>query len=73
MVHISRRTVLTSALAAGAGVALGPRLATAHAAQGAPTLVPAGHDPVDLHWLEGGSPAALQPCLLYTSPSPRDS
>lgn len=71
MVHISRRTVLTSALAAGAGVALGPRLATAHATQGVPALVPAGHDPVDLHWLEGGSPAALAAGTTWGVPWPR--
>ncbi|MFE7509613.1 Tat pathway signal sequence domain protein, partial [Promicromonospora sp. NPDC057488] len=71
MVHISRRTVLTSALAAGAGVAFGPHLASAHAAQGAPSLAPAGHRPVDLHWLEGGNPGALAGGTTWGVPWPR--
>ncbi|GAA1848757.1 Tat pathway signal sequence domain protein [Myceligenerans crystallogenes] len=69
MVEISRRTVLTTAIAAGAGAMIAPRVASAVPAM--PALVPTGHDPVDLHWLEGGTPAELAGGATWGVPWPR--
>ncbi|MCK0118215.1 Tat pathway signal sequence domain protein [Isoptericola sp. S6320L] len=71
MADVSRRTVLTSALTAGAATALGSQ--TAHAAP--TTALPAapdltGHDPVDVRWLEG-TPAALAAGTTWGVPWPR--
>ncbi|MFE7407559.1 Tat pathway signal sequence domain protein [Isoptericola sp. NPDC057559] len=73
MVDVSRRTVLTSALTsaltAGAVAAAGPRAASAAAAPAAAAL--AGHAPVDVRWLEGGTPAALAGGATWGVPWPR--
>ncbi|MCK9793469.1 Tat pathway signal sequence domain protein [Isoptericola sp. 4D.3] len=70
MVDVSRRTVLTSALAAGAVAALAPRSASAQPASSAPVAL-TGHDPVEVRWLEGGTPAALAAGATWGVPWPR--
>lgn len=72
MVEVSRRTVLTSALTAGAAAALVPRAASADPARaGAAPFTPTGHDPVEVRWLEGGTPAALAAGATWGVPWPR--
>ncbi|WP_277207458.1 Tat pathway signal sequence domain protein [Isoptericola croceus] len=71
MVNVSRRTILTSALAAGAGAVLAPQAASAAPAAAASAFTPTGHDPVDLRWLEGGTPAALASGATWGVPWPR--
>ncbi|MEU2200113.1 Tat pathway signal sequence domain protein [Isoptericola sp. NPDC019482] len=71
MVDVSRRTVLTSALAAGAVAALSARSASAAPAAAGVPFVLTGHDPVDVRWLEGGTPAALAGGATWGVPWPR--
>ncbi|MBT2250312.1 Tat pathway signal sequence domain protein [Arthrobacter sp. BHU FT2] len=76
MVHLSRRNLLTSAVATGAVTALAA--GAAPAAQAKPTTVPAApaltpHGPVGLRWLEGGTPPQLAAGTTWGVPWPRGS
>ena len=76
MVHLSRRNLLTSAVATGAVTALAAGAAPAARAQ--PITVPAApgltpHGPVGLRWLEGGVPARLAAGTTWGVPWPQGS
>ncbi|WP_242504432.1 Tat pathway signal sequence domain protein [Promicromonospora panici] len=73
VVHVSRRTVLTSALTAGAA-ALIPRDAVAAAAPAATVpLALRSHDPIELRWLDRDTPGALAGGTTWGVPWPRGS
>ncbi|MFI8952867.1 Tat pathway signal sequence domain protein, partial [Streptomyces sp. NPDC053750] len=76
MVHISRRTILASAAASGVAAVLASQAGPAHAAPAAAPHASTdtkGHDPVDLRWLEKGSPSELVGGTTWGVPWPRGS
>jgi hypothetical protein len=71
--EVSRRTILTSALLAGAGTAVAARSASAAPTEtSALPLAVTGHDPVQVGWLEG-RPATLAAGATWGVPWPRGS
>ncbi|NYI03944.1 exo-rhamnogalacturonan lyase family protein [Allostreptomyces psammosilenae] len=73
MVHLSRRTVLASAAGGAAAALLASQVSQAHAETAPPAALPElnGHDPVQLRWLEGGTPAELAAGTTWGVPWPR--
>ncbi|MBE1878752.1 Tat pathway signal sequence domain protein [Myceligenerans pegani] len=69
MANVSRRTVLGSALAAGAAAVVGPEIATA--APAGPSVPLTGHDPIEVRWLDRAAPAALAAGVTWGVPWPR--
>lgn len=75
MVQLTRRSVLASALAAGAAGATLATIDSAPAAAVGPggvmPMSPTSHDPIEVRWLDGAAPAALAAGTTWGVPWPR--